>query len=219
MKDPINLMLSARNKYVLIACDKSLPSLESILTDNDKSLCYREIYNTKEDVVKASKSACFYGRCVDYYYITSIGDVCNSDGLILYKRYKTHYIERGDLISHIYDNKGNYMGMLFHKLFIFNEDYTGKKGIRFIRDKAYPVFEYPEYMDKKPEILYTEGIKSIIIQDLDGRKIILKGFLDVHDLIHGRGLIGLTFNPNTKKGYVINTLTHALGGTYGKRDY
>jgi hypothetical protein len=25
-------------------------------------------------------------------------------------------------------------------------------------------------------------------------------------------VIGSTFNPNTKKGYIVNTLTHALGG-------
>ena len=42
MKDPINLMLSARNKYILVACNRSYPNLESILTDNDKNLIYRE---------------------------------------------------------------------------------------------------------------------------------------------------------------------------------
>lgn len=215
MKDPVNLMLSARNKYVLVVCNKSSPDLESILTDNDKNLYYREIYNTKSDVLKASKSTCFYNYIVTCYYITSIGDVCNVDGLVLYKRYKTHYIEKGYSNSCIYDNKGNYIGMHCHKLFVFNENCTSKKGFRFIKDKMYPIFEYPEFMNKKPEILHTEKIKSIIIQDLNGHNIVIDGFLGVDNFSCG----GSTFNPNTKKGYAINTLTHALGGTYGKRDY
>ena len=213
MKDPVNLMLSARNKYVLVACNRSFPSLESILTDNDKSLCYREIYNTKADMLKASKSACFDDYGVGCYYITSIGDVCNADGLVLYKRYKTHYIERSCYSSsHIYDNKGNYIGVHYHKLFVFNEGYTGRKGFQFIKDKAYPIFEYAEFTNKKPEILHTERIKSIVVQSLDGHNIILDGFLDVNDFDYGADVIGSTFNPNTKKGYIVSTLTHALGG-------
>lgn len=212
MKDPVNLMLSARNKYVLVACNRSFPSLESILTDNDKSLCYREIYNTKEDMIKSSKSACFDDCGVGCYYITIMGDVCNSDGLIIYKRYKTHYIERGCSSSHIYDNKGNYIGVYYHKLFVFNEGYTGRKGFQFIKDKAYPIFEYAEFTNKKPEILHTERIKSIVIQDLSGHNIMLDGFLGVNDFDYSADIIGSTFNPNTKKGYIVNTLTNALGG-------
>ena len=155
MKDPVNLMLSARSKYILVACNRSFPNLESILTDNDKSLCYREIYNTKYDMLKASKSVCFDDCEVGCYYITSIGDVCNTDGLLLYKRYKTHYIERGSSSSHIYDNKGNYIGVHYHKLFIFNEGYTGRKGFQFVKHKAYPVFEYAEFTNKKTEGYYV----------------------------------------------------------------
>lgn len=212
MKDPVNLMLSARNKYVLVACNRSFPNLESILTDNDKNLIYREIYNTKYDMIKASESACFDDCGVGCYYITSIGDICNSDGLILYKRYKTHYIEKGRSSSQVYDNKGNYIGVHYHKLFVFNEGYTGKKGFQFIKDKAYPIFEYAEFTNKKPEILHTERIKSIVVQDLNGYNIILDGFLGVNDFNYGADIIGSTFNPNTKKGYTVNTLTHALGG-------
>lgn len=212
MKDPVNLMLSARNKYVLVACNKSLPSLESILTDNDKNLYYREIYNTKADALKASKSTCFDGCNVACYYIRSIGDICDVDGIILYKRYKTHYIERGYSSSRVYDNKGNYIGTHYHKLFIFNENYTGRRGFRFVKDKAYPIFEYAEYTNKKPEILHTERIKSIAVQSLDGYNIMLDGFLGVNDFDYGADVIGSTFNPNTKKGYIINTLTNALGG-------
>lgn len=212
MKDPVNLMLSARNKYVLVACSRSFPSLESILTDNDKSLCYREIYNTKADVLKASKSACFDDCGVGCYYITIIGDVCSSDGLIIYKRYKTHYIERGCSSSRIYDNKGNYIGVHYHKLFVFNEGYTGRKGFQFVKGKAYPIFEYDEFTNKKPEILHTERIKSIVVRGLNGYNITLNGFLGVNDFDYGTNIIGSTFNPNTKKGYIVNTLTHALGG-------
>lgn len=212
MKDPINLMLSARNKYVLVVCNRSFPNLESILTDNDKTLYYREIYNTKADVLKASKSACFDDCGVSCYYITSIGDVCNVDGLILYKRYKTHYIERGYLNSCVYDNKGNYIGIHYHKLFVFNEGYTGRKGFQFVKDKAYPIFEYDESINKKPEILHTERVKSIIVQDLSGHNIMLDGFLGVNDFDYSIDIIGSTFNPNTKKGYIVNTLTYALGG-------
>lgn len=212
MKDPINLMLSARNKYVLVACNRSFPNLESILTDNDKNLYYREIYNTKYDMVKASKSACFNDYVVGCYYITIMGDVCNADGLILYKRYKTHYIERERSNSRVYDNKGNYIGVYYHKLFVFNETYTGRKGFQFIKNKAYPIFEYAEITNKKPEILHTERIKSIIVQNLDGHNIMLDGFLGVDDFDYSADVIGSTFNPNTKKGYIVNTLTHALGG-------
>ena len=213
MKDSKNLMLSVRNKYVLVACDSAFPDLESILTDNDKNLYYREIYNTKEDVLKASESASFVNCGVTCYYITSIGDVCNIDGLILYKRYKTHYIERGCHSSgYIYDNKGNYIGVHYHKLFVFNENYTEKKGFQFVKNKAYPIFEYVEGTNEKPKILHTEKIKSIIVQDLDGHNIIVDGFLGVDDFDYGADVIGSTFNPNTKKGYTVNTLTHALGG-------
>lgn len=211
MKDPTNLMLSARNKYVLVACNRSFPSLESILTDNDKSLYYREIYNTKYDMVNASKSICFDDYCVGCYYITTMGDICNSDGLMLYKRYKTHYIERGYSSSRVYDNKGNYIGVHYHKLFVFNEGYTGKKGFQFVKDKAYPIFEYAECINKKPEILHTEKIKSIVVQNLEGYNIMLDGFLGVNDFNYAN-MIGSTFNPNTKKGYIVNTLTEALGG-------
>lgn len=212
MKDPVNLMLSARNKYVLVACSRSFPSLESILTDNDKSLCYREIYNTKADVLKASKSTYFDDCGVGCYYITTIGDICNSDGLILYKRYKTHYIEKGRSSSHIYDSKGSFVGVYYHKLFMFNESCTGSKGFRFIQNKVYPIFEYAEFTNKKPEILHTEKVKSIIVQDLNGHNITLDGFLGVNDFDYGADVIGSTFNPNTKKGYIVNTLTYALGG-------
>jgi hypothetical protein len=212
MKDPVNLMLSARNKYVLVACNRSFPDLKSILTDNDKSLIYREIYNTKYDMIKASESKCFDDCGVGCYYITSIGDICNSDGIILYKRYKTHYIEREYSSSRIYDNKGNYMGVYYHKLFVFNEGYTSKKGFRFVKDKAYPIFEYAEFTNKKPEILHTERIKSIVVQNLDGYNIMLDGFLGVNDFDYDVDVIGSTFNPNTKKGYIVNTLTKALGG-------
>lgn len=212
MKDPVNLMLSARNKYVLVACNKSFPNLESILTDNDKSLYYREIYNTKTDVLKASKSACFDDCCVGCYYITIMGDICSFDGLLLYKRYKTHYIEKCYSSSRVYDNKGNYIGIYYHKLFVFNEGYTGRKGFQFIKNKAYPIFEYDEFINKKPEILHTERIKSIVVQDLSGHNIILDGFLSVNDFDYCADVIGSTFNPNTKKGYIVNTLTHALGG-------
>ena len=212
MKDPINLMLSARNKYVLVACNRSFPNLESILTDNDKNLVYREIYNTKSDILKALKLACFDDYGVGCYYITIRGDICNSDGLILYKRYKTHYIERGYSSSRVYDNKGNYIGVHYHKLFVFNENYTGRKGFQFIKDKAYPIFEYAESTNKKPEILHTERIKSIMVQNLEGYNIMLDGFLGVNDFDYGVDVIGSTFNPNTKKGYIVNTLTHALGG-------
>lgn len=210
MKDPVNLMLSARNKYVLVACNRSLPNLESILTDNDKSLIYREIYNTKSDIIKASKSVCFDNCCIVCYYITSIGDVCNIDGIILYKRYKTHYIKRDYSCSIIYDNKGNCIGIHYHKLFVFNENCVSKKGFQFIKDKAYPVFEHPNFgfLKKRPEILHTERIKSIMIQDLNGHNLMLDGFLSVD--YFGSG--GSTFNPNTANGYIVNTLTHALGG-------
>ena len=213
MKDPVNLMLSVRNKYVLVACNSAFPDLESILTDNDEDLCYREIYNTKSDVLKASESACFDNCGVSCYYITSIGDVCNIDGLILYKRYKTHYIERSCCpISYIYDNKGNYIGVHYHKLFVFNENYTGRKGFQFVKNKAYPIFEYVEGTNEKPKILHTERIKSIVVQDLSGHNIILDGFLGVNDFNYDADVIGSTFDPNTKKGYIVNTLTHALGG-------
>jgi hypothetical protein len=212
MKDPTNLMLSARNKYVFVACNRSFPNLESILTDNDKHLCYREIYNTAADMLKSSRSACFDDCGVGCYYITSIGDICNSDGFVIYKRYKTHYIEKGTSSSRIYDSKGNYIGVHYHKLFIFNEGYTGRKGFQFVKDKAYPVFEYAEFTNKKPEILHTERIKSIIVQDLNGYNITLDGFLGVNDFDYSADVIGSTFNPNTKKGYIVNTLTHALGG-------
>lgn len=212
MKDPINLMLSARNKYVLVACNRSFPSLESILTDNDKSLIYREIYNTKYDMVKASESACFDDCGVGCYYITIMGDVCNVDGLILYRRYKTHYIESGYSSSRIYDSKGNYIGVHYHKLFVFNEGYTGRKGFQFVKDKAYPIFEYAEFTNEKPKILHTERIKSIVVQDLNGHNIMLDGFLGVDDFDYGDDVIGSTFNPNTKRGYIVNTLTKALGG-------
>lgn len=212
MKDPVNLMLSARNKYVLVACNRSFPNLESILTDNDKTLYYREIYNTKADVLKASKSACFDDCGVGCYYITIWGSVCNIDGAILYKRYKTHYIEKGISSSRIYDNKGNYIGVHYHKLFVFDENCTGRKGFKFIKGRAYPVFEYAESINKKPEILHTERIKSIVVQDLSGHNIILDGFLGVNDFDYGADVIGSTFNPNTKKGYIVNTLTYALGG-------
>ena len=212
MKDPTNLILSTRNKYVLVACNRAFPNLESILTDNDKSLYYREIYNTKYDMVKALESSCFDDCGVGCYYITSIGDICNSDGLILYKRYKTHYIERGYSSSHVYDNKGNYIGIHYHKLFVFNEGYTGRKGFQFVKNKAYPIFEYAESTNKKPEILHTERIKSIVVQDLSGHNIILDGFLGVNDFDYSVDIIGSTFNPNTKKGYIVNTLTYALGG-------
>lgn len=212
MKDPVSLMLAARNKYVLIACNRLFQNLETILTNNDDHLRYREIYNTKEDVLKASKSACFDDYCVSCYYITSIGDVCNIDGVILYKRYKTHYIEKDRSRSYIYDNVGNYIGVHYHKLFIFNENYTGREGFRFVKDKAYPIFEYAEYTNKKPEILHTERIKSITVQSLDGYNIMLDGFLSVNDFDYGAEVIGSTFDPNTKKGYIINTLTEALGG-------
>ena len=212
MKDPINLMLAARNKYVLVACNRSFPSLESILTDNDKSLVYREIYNTKSDILKALKSACFDDYGVSCYYITIWGDVCNIDGLVLYKRYKTHYIEKGTSNSHIYDNKGNYIGVHYHKLFVFNENCTGRKGFKFIKGRAYPIFEYAEFTNKKPEILHTERIQSIVIQDLTGYNIMVDGFLDVDDFDYGADVTGSTFDPNTKKGYIVNTLTRALGG-------
>lgn len=212
MKDPVNLMLSARNKYVLVVCNKSSPDLESILTDNDKNLYYREIYNTKSDVLKASKSTCFYNYIVTCYYITSIGDVCNIDGIVLYKRYKTHYIEKDRSRSYIYDNKGNYIGVHYHKLFVFNEDCTGRKGFKFVKNRSYPIFEYDECTNKKPEILHTEWTRSIVIQDLNGHDIILNGFLGAYDFDYNTDVIGSTFNPNTKKGYIINTLTHALGG-------
>jgi hypothetical protein len=213
MKDPVNLMLSARNKYVLVACNRSFPNLESILTDNDKNLIYREIYNTKSDVLKASKSACFDDCGVGCYYITTMGDVCNVDGLILYKRYKTHYIERSYYSSSsIYNNKGNYIGVHYHKLFVFNEGHTGRKGFQFVKNKAYPIFEYAEFTNEKPKILHTEKVKSIVIQDLSGYNIILDGFLSVNDFDYSADTIGSTFNPNTKKGYIVNTLTHALGG-------
>lgn len=213
MKDPANLMLSARNKYVLVACNRSFPNLESILTDNDKNLVYREIYNTKYDVINASKSARFEDCSVGCYYITTIGDVCSVDGILLYKRYKTHYIAKGCFLdSHIYDNKGHYIGIHYHKLFVFNENCVGRNGFQFVKDKAYPIFEYAEFTNKKPEILHAERIKSIIIQDLSGHNIILDGFLGVNDFDYGADVIGSTFNPNTKKGYIVNTLTHALGG-------
>ena len=109
---------------------------------------------------------------------------------------------------YIYDSKGNYIGAHYHKLFVFNNDCISKKGFRFIKDKAYPVFEYPESINKKPEILHTEKIKSIMIQDLNGHNFIMDGFLGVDAFNCG----GSTFNPNTKKGYIINTLTEALGG-------
>ena len=208
MKDPVNLMLAARNKYVLVACNRSFPNLESILTDNDEHLYYREIYNTKYDIDRASKSACFDDYEVSCYYITRMGDVCNSDGGLLYKRYKTHYIQRGYSSSQVYDSKGNYIGTHYHKLFVFNNNCTSKKGFRFIKDKAYPVFEYPESINKKPEILHTERIKSIMIQDLNGHNLIMDGFLSVDAFNCG----GSTFNYNTKKGYIVNTLTEALGG-------
>lgn len=212
MKDPVNLMLAARNKYVLIACNRSFQDLESILTDNDKSLYYREIYNTEADVLKASKSACFDDCSVGCYYITIMGDICNSDGLLLYKRYKTHYIEIGYSNSRVYDSKGNYMGIYYHKLFVFNEGCVGRKGFQFIKNKAYPVLEYAEFTNKEPEILHTERVKSIIVQGLDGHNIILDGFLGVNDFDYSADVIGSTFNPNTKKGYIVNTLTNELGG-------
>lgn len=212
MKDPVNLMLAARNKYVLIACNRLFQNLETILTNNDDHLRYREIYNTKEDVLKASKSACFDDYCVGCYYITSIGDVCNIDGVILYKRYKTHYIEKDRSRSYIYDNVGNYIGVHYHKLFVFNEGCAGRKGFQFIKNKAYPVLEYAEFANKKPEILHTERVKSIIVQGLDGHNIILDGFLGINDFDYNTDIIGSTFNPNTKKGYIVNTLTEALGG-------
>lgn len=212
MKDPTELMLSARNKYVLVVCNRLFQNLETILTNNDDHLYYREIYNTKEDVLKASKSTCFDNFCVSCYYITSIGDVCNIDGVILYKRYKTHYIEKDRSRSYIYDNKGNYIGVHYHKLFVFNEGYTGRKGFQFVKDKAYPIFEYAEHTNKKPEILHTERTRSIVVQDLSGNNIILDGFLGAYDFGYLFDVIGSTFNPNTKKGYIVNTLTHALGG-------
>ena len=52
MKDPVSLMLAARNKYVLVACNRLFQNLETILTNNDDHLRYREIYNTKEDVAR-----------------------------------------------------------------------------------------------------------------------------------------------------------------------
>lgn len=212
MKDPVNLMLSARNKYVLVACNRSFPNLESILTDNDKSLIYREIYNTKADLLKASKSACFDDCGVGCYYISIVGSICSIDGPILYKRYKTHYIEKGASSSHIYDNKGNYIGVHYHKLFVFNENYTGRKGFKFVKGRAYPIFEYAKFTNKNPEILHTERIQSIVVQDLNGYNLMMDGFLSVDDFDYGADVIGSTFNPNTKKGYTVNTLTHALGG-------
>ena len=212
MKDPVSLMLAARNKYVLIACNRLFQNLETILTNNDDHLRYREIYNTKEDVLKASKSACFDDYCVNCYYITSIGDVCNIDGVILYKRYKTHYIEKDRSRSYIYNNVGNYIGVHYHKLFVFNEDCTGRKGFKFVKNRSYPIFEYDECTNKKPEILHTEWTRSIVVQDLSGHNIILNGFLGAYDFGYWAEVIGSTFNPNTKKGYIVNTLTEALGG-------
>jgi hypothetical protein len=212
MKDPTNLMLSARNKYVLVACNRSFPNLESILTDNDKNLVYREIYNTKYDVINASKSARFEDCSVGCYYITIWGDVCNIDGLILYKRYKTHYIEKGTSSSRIYDNKGNYIGVHYHKLFVFNENCTGRKGFNFIKGRVYPIFEYEEFMNKKPEILHTERIQSLVVQDLNDHTLMVDGFLSIDDFDYGADVIGSTFDPNTKKGYIVNTLTRAVGG-------
>lgn len=212
MKDPINLMLSARNKYVLVACNRSFPNLESILTDNDKSLVYREIYNTKYDVLKASESACFDDCGVGCYYITITGSICSIDGPVLYKRYKTHYIEKGTSSSRVYDDKGNYIGVHYHKLFVFNENCTGRKGFKFIKGRAYPIFEYAEFTNKKPEILHTERIQSIVVQDLNGYNIMIDGFLDVDDFDYGADVIGSTFDPNTKKGYIVSTLIKELRG-------
>jgi hypothetical protein len=95
---------------------------------------------------------------------------------------------------------------------VFDENCTGRKGFKFIKGRVYPVFEYAESINKKPEILHTERIQSIMIQDLNCYNIMLDGFLGVDDFDYGVDVIGSTFNPDTKKGYIVNTLTYALGG-------
>ena len=123
MKDPESLMLSARNKYVLVACFKGFPYLEDILTDDRENVHYRELFVTEKDMLNAASNHCFDNYGVGLFYINHLGHICSigSDKKILYKRYIGHYIRtyKDSWYSEVYDKRGRHIGMHYHKLIQF----------------------------------------------------------------------------------------------------
>lgn len=214
MKDPANLMLSARNKYVLVACFRGFPYLEDILMDGKERVYYREIFNTEKDMLNAANNRCFDGYGVGLFYINNLGHICSTScgKGILYKRYIDHYVRtyKDSWYSEVYDKRGKHIGTHYHKLIQFYDNLQAKNGYLFTKQKLYPIFKYQDFVNKKPDVLHIEHVQTIILTDLEGHRIIMNGFVPN---VFNNNRSGSSINLETQKaGVVINTLTKALGG-------
>lgn len=213
MKDPANLMLSARNKYVLVACFRGFPYLEDILTDDRENVHYRELFNTEKDMLNAANNHCFDDYGVGLFYINHLGHICSvgCNNAILYKRYVDYYVRtyKDSWYSEVYNKYGKHIGIHYHKLIQFYDNFRTKKGYLFTKQKFYPVFKYRDFVNKKPDVLHIEHVKTLTLTDLEGHKIIMRGFVpNIYNNNHGSSI-----NLETQKaGIIINTLTEALGG-------
>ena len=79
-----------------------------------------------------------------------------------------------------------------------------------MKQKPYPIFKYQDFVNKKPDVLHIEHVRTLILTDLEGHKIIMKGFVPN---IYNNYQFGSSINLETQKaGVVIDTLTEALGG-------
>ncbi len=213
MKDPANLMLSARNKYVLVACFRGFPYLEDILTDDRENVHYRELFNTEKDMLNAANNHCFDDYGVGLFYINHLGHICSvgCNNTILYKRYVDYYVRtyKDSWYSEVYNKYGKHIGIYYHKLIQFYDNFRTKKGYLFTKQKFYPVFKCQDFVNKKPDVLHIEHVKTLTLTDLEGHKIIMRGFVpNIYNNNHGSSI-----NLETQKaGIIINTLTEALGG-------
>lgn len=214
MKDPANLMLSARNKYVLVACFRGFPYLEDILTDDRENVHYRELFNTEKDMLNAANNHCFDDYGVGLFYINHLGHICSvgCNNAILYKRYIDYYVRtyKDSWYSEVYNKYGKHIGTHYHKLIQFYDNFQTKKGYLFIKQKPYPIFKYQDFVNKKPDVLHIEHVRTLTLTDLEGHKIIMRGFVPN---IYNNNQFGSSINLETQKaGIIINTLTEALGG-------
>ena len=214
MKEPSNIMLEARGKYVLVACYRGFPYLEDILTDGSKRVHYRELFNTELEMMNASKNHCFDDYGVGLFYINKLGHICsaNHGNEILYKRYKSNSVRtyRDSWYSEVYDSSGKHIGTHYHKLIQFYDNYISKKGYLFCKKRMYPIFKYQDFVNRRPDVLHIEHIHTLGLIDLDGHKIIMNGFVpNIFNNIE----FGSSINLETQNvGVIINTLTKALGG-------
>lgn len=214
MKDPANLMLSARNKYVLVACFRGFPYLEDILTDDRENVHYRELFNTEKDMLDAASNHCFDDYGVGLFYINHLGDICSTScgKGILYKRYIDNYVRtyKDSWYSEVYDKRGKHIGTHYHKLIQFYNNLQAKNGYLFTKQKLYPIFKYQDFINKKPDVLHIEHVQTIMLTDLEGHRIIMNGFVPN---VFNNNQSGSSINLEAQKaGVVIDTLTKALGG-------